>query len=69
MKKYVINLAKRIGTNVIDSLYLNTYDNREEWQNNICVMMNALIKVLPINTSVKVDYRSRDEFVYATIEY
>ena len=69
MKKYVIYLAKRIGTNVFDSIYLNTYDVREEWQNNICVMMNALVKVLPINTPVHVDYRSRDEFTYAYIEY
>ena len=41
--RYVINLARYVGTNLIDTLFYGAYDNEEEYRYNIAILYDTLV--------------------------
>ena len=63
---YIINLAIQVGTNAINSIFVASYTDRDEWQKGIRALMDAL---LVTNYGSHVHYTSYDDNHYAYITY
>lgn len=63
---YIINLAIKVGTNAINSIFVASYTDRDEWQKGIQALMDAL---LVTNYGSHVDYTGHNGNHYAYITY
>lgn len=41
--KYVINLTRYVGTNLIDTLFYGSYDSKEEYQKHLSILYETFV--------------------------
>ena len=41
--KYVINLTRYVGTNLIDTLFYGAYDNEEEYKHHLAILYETFV--------------------------
>ena len=62
MKKYVIEIVKKIGSNTSSFMRVNCFETREEWQSALRSLMRAF---LVCDCSSKVNYQKVGDFSIA----